>query len=216
MWQSEGHPHFRWQRGDILLVNKLIFGKVAICLKFLSSSCHLESEIDCHCTRQGCRQSRRSCFCSYQHSLTKLRAWLGCHGLLVYSCLRTGTEAHPWIPIRWACIFCLLYAGPLPTSKMHCSSRQQLSLSLPSVMLLFPLSKNRCGYSFKFGVYSSPHLPGQDFDRGRVWGSQQTTIGCNFSESGFFLFWKWWLFPPQEMWSQHLGPPPFPQEHLVN
>lgn len=98
-WRS---PHLTWQRGNILLVNKLIFWKVAICFKFLSSSCHLESEIDCHFTRQGCSWSRQSCVCTYQHSLTKLGAWLGCYGLLVYSCLRTRMEAHPWIPIRWA------------------------------------------------------------------------------------------------------------------
>lgn len=159
-------------------------------IQFLSSG--IRDWLSLH--QAGCRRSRQSCFCPYQHSLTKLRAWLWCHGLLVYSCLRTGTEAHPWIPIRWACIFCLLYAGPLPTSKMHCSSSQQLSLFLPSVLLLFLFSKNRCGCSFKFGVYSSSHLPGQDFDRGRVWESQQTTIRCNFSEKRFFCLFCFVLF----------------------
>lgn len=120
--------------------------------------------------------------------LDKTRAWLRCHGLLVYSCLRTGAEARPWIPIRWACIFCLLYAGPLPTSKMYRSSSQQLSLLLPSVLLLFSFCKNRCGYLFKFGVYSSHTCQGRILTEVEFLGSQQTTIGCNFSESSFFFF----------------------------
>lgn len=39
----------------ILLVNKLIFGKVTICFKFLSSACHVEWEIGCHFAMQGAR-----------------------------------------------------------------------------------------------------------------------------------------------------------------
>lgn len=210
--ESEGHPHLGWQRGNILLVNKLIFWKVAICFKFSSRSCHLESEIDCHFTRQGCSWSRQSWFCTYQHSLTKLGAWLRCHGLLVYSCLRTRTEAHPWIPIRRACLFCLLQVGPLPTSKMYCSSSQQLSLLLPSVLLLFLFSKNRCGYSLKFRISSLSHLPGQNFWqreslRQPADNGQMEFLGEQFKK-------KMWVF--QETWSQHLGPPSFSQEHLVN
>lgn len=144
-WECEGHPHLSWQTQSVLLVNKLIFRKVTICFKFLSSSCHLELEIDCHFARQGCSQSCWSCLCASQHSLTKLPAWLGCHGLLVCSWLRTGMEAHPWIPISCSYKSCLVEAGPLPTRKTYCGSRQQLSPSLPSVLLLVPASESRCG-----------------------------------------------------------------------
>lgn len=94
----------------------------------------------------------------------------------------------PRIPIRWACIFCLLYAGPLPTSKMYRSSSQQLSLLLPSVLLLFPFCKNRCGCLFKFRIYSSPHLPGQDFDRAEFLGASRQQSDVIFLRVVFILF----------------------------
>lgn len=142
-WEREGHPHLFWQTQNALLVNKLIFWKVTICFKFffLSSSCHLESEMECHFARQGCRQSCwKLCVCSSQHCLTKLPAWLGCHGLLLCSWLWTGKEAHPWIPITCSCS-----SLPALSWKTYCGSRQQLSPSLPSVLLLVPVSKSRCG-----------------------------------------------------------------------
>lgn len=97
--------------------------------------------MECHFARQGCRQSCwKLCVCSAQHCLTKLPAWLGCHGLLLCSWLWTGKEAHPWIPITCSCS-----SLPALSWKTYCGSRQQLSPSLPSVLLLVPVSKSRCG-----------------------------------------------------------------------
>lgn len=104
-WECEGHPHLSWQTQNIVLVNKLIFWKVTICFKFFSSSCHLESEMECHFTRQGCRQS---CLCAAQHSLTELPAWLGCHGLLLAA--GSGQEGRlipgPTNPACWKLALC--------------------------------------------------------------------------------------------------------------
>lgn len=108
-WEHEGHPHLSWQTQNALLVNKLIFWKVTICLKFLSSSCHLELEMECHFARQGCSQSCWSCVCvhlsiPWQNSLPDWDAmgcWFAAGSGQERSLIPEFQSLHPAHPACW-------------------------------------------------------------------------------------------------------------------
>lgn len=139
-WEREGHLYPGWQTESVLLVNKLIFGKVTICFTFCIQS--LSSGIQDWLSL--CRvEGSWGCSSPYQHSWKERHAWLRCYGLLAYSCRWTRREAQPGIPISPAVRSCSAPAGLLPTSKRRSSLCQLLPGSLPSGLLLSCLWKAR-------------------------------------------------------------------------
>lgn len=138
-WEREGHLYPGWQTKSVLLVNKLIFGKVTICFTFCIQS--LSSGIQDGLSLRKVEGSR-GCSSPYQHSSNERHAWLRCCGLLPYSCRWTRREAQPGIPISPAVRSCSALAGLLPTAKTRSSSLCQLFPgSLPPVLRLFCLWK---------------------------------------------------------------------------
>lgn len=140
-WEHEGHPHLSWQTQNALLVNKLIFWKVTICLKFLSSSCHLELEMECHFARQGCSQSCRSCVCVCISAFPDKTPCL--IGMPWAAGLQLAPDRNGASSLNSNHF--ILHILPGGSWKTSCASSQQLSPSVPSVLLLGPVSKSRCG-----------------------------------------------------------------------